>query len=307
MNLLKQLTQASRMHFVPIMVICVVLGTLAAYLWNDEFHPWRFLLTLVGASAAHMFSTMYNDIWDYRSGADLAALASEEALSTDSGYLTRSVWKHSIFVTVTWSMLGIAAGCGLILYFLSGPGVLLLGLIGGLLASCYVAPPIRYGYWGRGTSEFAHVLSFGPLPVMGSYYVQTSHFDTRLLLLSLPVGLLTTLTFFNHHFLHWKTDKEVGKHTLVVMWGEKKSFRLSPLLLIMAYLSLAICIFCKVLPVYAIVALFSAWPLGRMYGAMRVSRSLQSYQSLMGLSLEATLRCGMIMIAALFIQSMAGH
>ena len=31
--------------------------------------------------------------------------------------------------------------------------------------------------------------------------------------------MLTTMLLFNHHFLHWRADREIGKKTLVVMWG----------------------------------------------------------------------------------------
>ncbi|MDO7908297.1 prenyltransferase [Paenibacillus sp. JX-17] len=311
MNMLKQFKQASRMHFLPMMLICIVLGALAAYLWDGEFHVLPFLITLIGSGAAHLFSTMYNDIVDYRSGVDPAAFASEESLSTDSGYLTQGIWSLRQFAAVCWSMLGIAVLCCVYLAFYAGWWALGLGLIGVGLAYFYVGAPVRFGYWGRGTSEAAHVIAFGILPVMGAYYVQTSHFDSRLLLLSLPMGLLTTLTFFNHHFLHWRTDRQAGKYTLVVMWGESKSFRLSPMLLGLACLSIALCVWQGILPIYAIAALAAAWPVwrmyGRMYGPMRLGRSLQTYQSLMGLSLDATLRIGMIMIAAMGIQGLLLH
>ncbi|WP_322903515.1 prenyltransferase [Paenibacillus campi] len=307
MNKWQQFRQASRMHFVPLMAICVVQGTLAAWIWNEQFSLWIALVTMLGSCAAHIFSMMINDLWDYRSGADKAAHASDEAISTDSGYLTSGKWDERTFELVTWSMLGVALVCAAILYVVSGWGVLLLGGLGCFLALFYVVPPIRYGYTGKGMSELAHVLSFGVFPVMGSYYVQTGHFDGRLLLLSLSMGLLTTLTFFNHHFLHWKTDRQVGKRTLVVMWGERKSFRFSVLLLVLALLSVALCALAGVIPMYAVIVLFAAWPLCRMYSYMKQPRrNLQTHQQLLWLSLRTSLQFGILIIAAQLISHWIG-
>ncbi|OWR33211.1 prenyltransferase [Saccharibacillus sp. O23] len=303
---LREFARASRMLFLPIMLICVALGTLAAYVWNGEFHPILFLLTLVGSCAAHLFSTMFNDFWDYLSGADKAAYEREDTASTDSGVLTQKIWSLPVFLIVTLLMGGIACLCGLILLLTSGWGVVPLCVIGGLLAFFYVAPPVRFGYWGRGTSELAHVICFGLLPVMGAYYVQTSHFDWRLLPLSLPIGLLTTLVFFNHHFLHWQSDESAGKRTLVVSLGTNRSFRLSPLLLLLVCLSVVVCVLTGALPAYALLALITAWPLVRMYRQMRGERSLRQHQSLMAMSMTMTVRCGAILIAALAVQGLAG-
>ncbi len=307
MNKWQEFRQASRMHFVPLMAICVIQGTLAAWIWNERFSLWIALVTMIGSCAAHIFSMMINDLWDYRSGADKAAFESDEAISTDSGYLTSGKWDERTFEIVTWAMLGIASACAVVLYFVSGWGVLLLGGLGCFLALFYVVPPICYGYAGKGTSELAHVLSFGIFPVMGSYYVQTGHFDARLWLLSLPMGLLTTLTFFNHHFLHWKTDRQVGKRTLVVMWGERKSFRFSVFLLVLALLSIALCAIARVIPVYAVIVLLAALPLCRMYTSMKQSRrNLQTHQQLLWLSLRTSLQFGALIIAAQLVSHWMG-
>ncbi|NGZ74939.1 prenyltransferase [Saccharibacillus sp. VR-M41] len=303
---LRQFVQASRMLFLPIMLICIALGTLAAYVWNGVFHPVAFVLALVGSCAAHLFSTMFNDFWDYLSGADKAAYEREDTASTDSGFLTQKIWSLPAFLIVTLLMGGIACLCGLILFLSSGWGVVPLCLVGGFLAFFYVAPPVRFGYWGQGTSELAHVICFGLLPVMGAYYVQVSHFDWRLLPLSLPIGLLTTLVFFNHHFLHWQTDRLAGKRTLVVSLGERKSFRLSPILLLLVCLSVVACVLTGALPAYALIALLTAWPLVRMYRKMRTERTLQSHRSLMAMSMTMTIRCGAILIAAMAVQGLAG-
>lgn len=209
------------------MLIPVALGALGAFVWDGNFNFWLLLLTLVGSGAAHLFSNMINDLWDYYNGTDEAAKQAEGVISTNSGYLTNGTWTIRAFATVTWSLFGIAAVSGIILSVISGWPVIVFGGLGGLIAYFYVAPPIRFGYRGKGYSEIAILLSFGILPVAGAYYVQSSQLDYRALLLSLPIGLLTTLILFNHHFLHWQADKQAGKKRWL-SYGENKERWSSP-------------------------------------------------------------------------------
>lgn len=286
------------------MLIPVALGALGSYVWDGKFHLGLFLLTLIGSGAVHLFSNMINDLWDYYSGTDDAAKSTEGAISTNSGFLTNGTWNIKVFAAVTWGLFGIAAICGIILAITSGWIVLVFGILGALIAYFYVAPPLRFGYRGKGYSELAILVAFGILPVAGAYYVQSSHLDYRAFLLSLPIGLLTTLILFNHHFLHWKADREAGKKTLVVVWGEKKALIFSRWLLILAYVSLLVCILFGALPIYALLALPTALPAYRVYGRLKEHNESVAYLPLMGGALKATNRCGLILILVLLIQGL---
>lgn len=300
---LKKFMKASRIRVIPVMLIPVALGGLGAYVWNGTFHPILFLITLLGAGAAHLFSNMINDLWDYYNGTDAAAQQTEGAISTNSGYLTAGIWSVRLFTAITLLLLLIAAACGIVLSIYSGWPVLLFALLGAFIAYFYVAPPIRFGYRGKGYSELAILLSFGVMPVAGAYYVQTSQLDYRALLLSLPIGLLTTLILFNHHFLHWQADRQAGKKTLVVVWGEKRALFFSKSLLVLAYASLVVAAMTGALPLYALLALPTAIPLYLVYGRLGAQNESTAYLPLMGASMQAAIRCGAILIVTLAIQA----
>ncbi|MDF2837066.1 MAG: UbiA prenyltransferase [Paenibacillus sp.] len=298
----KPFMKASRIKVLPVMLIPVALGAAGAFVWTGRFNLGLFLLTLIGAGAAHLFSNMINDLWDYYNGTDAAAKETEGAISTNSGFLTGGAWSISKFRAVTWALFLVAAACGIALSYLSGWPVLVLGLAGAFIAYFYVAPPIKFGYRGKGYSEIAILLAFGVLPVTGAYYVQTSHLDYRALLLSLPIGILTTLILFNHHFLHWEADRQAGKRTLVVVWGEKRALQFSQLLLMLAYVSLVLCVATGALPLYALLALLTAIPLYLVYGRLGAHNKSTAYLPLMGASMQATNRCGGLLIVALILQ-----
>ncbi|OMF36996.1 prenyltransferase [Paenibacillus sp. FSL H8-0548] len=300
----EQFKKASRMRVLPVMLIPIALGSLGAYVWNDIFNLYLFIVTLIGAAAAHLFSNMINDLWDYYNGTDAAAQSTQGAIATNSGYLTKGTWSIRMFAAVTWGLLAIAAVCGIILSIYSGWLALVFGLLGALIAYFYVAPPIKFGYRGKGYSEIAILISFGVLPVVGAYFVQTSLLDYRPLLLSLPIGLMTTLILFNHHFLHWQADKQAGKKTLVVVWGEQRALLFSKILLVLACISLIICVLAQALPIYALLALPTVIPLYLVYGRLSSHNESIAYAPLMAASLKATIRSGVIMIAALIIQGL---
>ncbi|MGZ9583619.1 UbiA family prenyltransferase [Paenibacillus marinisediminis] len=304
MNKLQLFMKASRVQVVPIMLIPVILGALGAYVWEGVFHPLLLLITLLGSAAAHLFSNMINDLWDYRSGVDIAAKETAGTISTNSGFLANGTMSERTFAIITWALFGFGMLCAIILSIISGWWAFVLGLLGGLIAYFYVGPPLRFGYRGKGYSEIAILLSFGVLPIAGSYYVQTSHFDYRAILLSLPIGLLTTLILFNHHFLHWQADKQSGKNTLVVVWGEERALKFSKLLLFLAYGSLVLCVVLGILPLYALIAVITVIPLYQTYGRVRTSGQAHAFLPLMKSSLQATIRCGAIMMLSLIIQGL---
>ncbi|NQX65305.1 prenyltransferase [Paenibacillus alba] len=262
-----------------------------------------FVLTFISAIAAHLFSNMINDLWDFRNGIDTAARETASTISTNSGFLANGTIAEKTFSLLTWGLFAVALICVLILSFLCGWLVLLFGGLGALIAYFYVAPPIKIGYRGKGYSEIAILLSFGVLPRVGSYYVQTMQLDYRAILLSLPIGLLTTLILFNHHFLDWKADKSAGKRTLVVVWGEKRALAFSKFLCVLSYAALLMCVFLHVFPYYALIGLFTAVPFWRVYGKLKAENPSPAYLPLMGASLKATVRCGVIMMLSLVIEA----
>ncbi|AIQ21020.1 ubiquinone biosynthesis protein UbiA [Paenibacillus sp. FSL H7-0357] len=294
--------KATRFGTIPVMLIPVVLGTVGAYVWGGEFHPFLFVITIIGAISAHLFSNMVNDLWDFRNGTDMEAKNTPGMISTNSGFLSGGLLSEAVFAVLTWSLLAVAVFCGAVLSIYSGWEILWFVAVGALIAYFYVAPPLRFGYRGKGYSEFAIFVAFGIMPVLGSYFVQTGEFSLKPVLLSVPVGLLTTLLLFNHHFLHWKADEQAGKRTLVVVWGERKSLIFSCVLLYTSYASLIVCVGFGVLPVYALLALLTAVAPVHVYRGLQPQNASPAYLPLMGASQQASVRCGTIMAVALLIQ-----
>ena len=235
MNRLQPFLAVTRARTLPVMAAPVIIGSVLAWQQGSPFNWGLFILTLVGAMAAHLGANVINDVFDFGAGTDQAAQAithQGSTIATGSRYLLNGKFTITYYRILAVACFAIALLCGIILTIFR-PWALLLGIIGFLLAFFYVAPPIRLAYIGRGLGEIDILISFGVLPLVGSFYIQSGTITYIALLASLPIGLYTMVVLYFHHFLHWRADKEVGKITPVVALGENRARLVGALLLLL--------------------------------------------------------------------------
>jgi 1,4-dihydroxy-2-naphthoate octaprenyltransferase len=236
-------------------IVPVVLGSVLA--WHDvsKFLWLDFGLTLIGAILIHAGTNMANDYFDHLSGCDEAnpnpTPFSGGSRMIQNGLITP---KKVLYASLITFILG--GGIGLYLNYISGKNVILfLGIAGILLAFFYTAKPIQIGYSSFG--ELATGIGFGPLMVMGSYYVQAQQLPIKVFLVSIPIGILIALILYINEFPDYVADKAVGKRTLVVVLGKKKAATLYHILLIVTYLTILFLVIFKFLPFICLISLLS--------------------------------------------------
>ena len=100
-------------------------------------------------------------------------------------------------------------------------------------------------------------IGFGPLMVMGAYYVQAQSLNLKAFLISIPVGILIALVLFINEFPDYAGDISVGKKTLVVILGRKRAVILYNLLLALAYLAILALVALKFMPLWALISLLT--------------------------------------------------
>ncbi|GER85392.1 MAG: prenyltransferase [Thermogemmatispora sp.] len=292
----------TRARTLPVMVAPVVLGAVLAWQEGYSFQWGLFLLTLVGALAAHLGANVVNDVFDFTAGADARALQLQsqgEALTTGSQALFSGRASLADYRRLWVILFAIALLCGLILS-LWRPWVLALAGAGFLLAFFYVAPPLRLAYIGRGLGELDIFLSFGLLPLVGAYYVQAGSINLSAILAALPVGLYTTLVLYFHHFLHWRADREVDKKTPVVLLGEARARQLGAALLGLTALLIVIDILLGVFPWYGVLAALTVMP---VYLALRRAQGeLKQYLALMAQNMSSNLLAALLLVLALLVR-----
>src|SRR5712691_5018004 len=208
--------QALRAPFLVASLIPVLVGGLAAWQIRRAFDAALFLLSLVGAALIHLGANMANDAWDYRSGNDLA-VRHMNPFAGGGRVLIRGVLSLRVHLAVALAFLTFGSLIGIYLVAQVGTPLLWIGLVGVAVAYSYVGPPLRLAHHGLG--EIAVGIEFGPVTVLGTYFVLTRAFDPPAIVLSISLGLLVTGILWINEVPDIPADSAVGKRTLVARLG----------------------------------------------------------------------------------------
>lgn len=283
-----------------LMPVCV--GAALAWQARAPGFSWGwFLVTLVGAAALHLGANLLNDYFDDISGADKLARMDRTAIVTGTALISSGQMTRTQVLRLAAAMFSVALACGVVLSIASGWTVFVLGSIGAFLAWQYVAPPIKYGYRGRGLGELGIFASFGLLPVVGSYYVQAQHLDGVAFTAAIVPGILTTLVLYNHHFLHWRADKAAGKFTPVAVLEPERAMLAGGAAILAAYVALFVLTITHVYPWGALLAMFTAVPLLGAWQRTREDGAPQNHLKLLGATLGASVLTGTIISISLIV------
>jgi len=259
--------KAARLPFLTATFVPVVLGTAIAWYRAGSFNLSYFVLVLVTVALAHIGTNLTNDYYDHLSGNDEANFKFSpfnggSRVIQDGEIAAR----HILYAAL--SCFGGAAALGAYLFIATGKAeIILLGLVGILCGFFYTASPVRIGYHALG--ELAVGFGFGPLTLMGSYWIQTFSFDIVAALASVPVGILIMLVLLINEFPDYEADRAVGKKTLVVLLGKEKAIGLYQSMLLLTYVFIGGTVIGRAFPVVCLASFLTA-PIA--YKAMRVSR-----------------------------------
>jgi 1,4-dihydroxy-2-naphthoate octaprenyltransferase len=214
-----------------------------------------FLLTLLGVLALHAATNTLNDYFDYRSGNDLLNREANRPFDGGSPFLLHGQLSPESVYRFGCSALLLGISIGLFLAFRRGWWVLPMGLVGVGTAYFYVEPRVRLA--ARGLGELLTGLCFGPLVVMGTYYVQVQEFSYGALMAGIPVGFLITNVLFINQFPDREADRAVGKNHWVVRLGKKKAAKVFVLMVSAVYASVALGVLMGILPKVSFITFFT--------------------------------------------------
>jgi 1,4-dihydroxy-2-naphthoate octaprenyltransferase len=236
-----------RFQFLPLTVIMVSLGT-AIGAYEGHFHFGHFLLAMLGSLLVHMTVNVINDYHDYVDGIDLNT--QRTPFSGGSGVLPLDLLKPKQAFWFGTICLLVAMAIGF--YFVMIKGWLLFPLL--LLAGfCAYFYNVYLSKWHMG--EFFAGLSFGPLLVLGSYYVQTGRYSWETLVASLAPGILTWNLLFLNEFPDREADRKGGRRHFVISLGKKDASYLFVALLTASYLCIIAGVLTKMMPAVALIGL----------------------------------------------------
>jgi len=226
-------SRALRTFSFPVSALPVLVATAAV----RPVARWRWdilLLSVLGAMLLHGAGNVLNDYFDFKSGVD-------RRLDGDEMRPGRLVVRGELSPR---HLLFLAAACLLPLLPISayllwkcGPWLLAFGLPALFALYCYTGPPFELKYHAAG--EPTIFLIFGPVLFLGSAFAQTGSWEWLALLLSVPVGFVTTAILVGGNIRDEEEDRFAAIVTLTHLLGGRGARLLYVLLIVGSAAALA--------------------------------------------------------------------
>lgn len=227
---------------------------------DGVFRIVPFLLALLGVLLLQTGANFINEYFDYTRGVDDKKEAGQSLTLKDKALTPNEILIGAIVTIIGGSLIG--------LYLLSQSGNLLwlIGIGGVLVAITYTAGPFPLAYNGLG--EVAVAIFMGPAIVVGAYYVMDTRVDWHLVWASLPIAFMVAAILHANNIRDLKSDAQVNKRTLAVIFGRKIANHEYAFLTLGAYGLLVGLVILQIVPPFTLIAFLTlpeAWELTQTY------------------------------------------
>ena len=235
---MKKWIQAMRLRTLPLAASCILTGAAAAKT-DGYFDAVILSLTLATTFLLQILSNLANDYGDFSHGVDNENRVGP-ARSMQSGAIGQGQMKLALVIT---TILTLVSGVSLLWIvfskqsrFLEALLMLMLG-IGAIAAAIkYTVGKNPYGY--RGLGDVFVFLFFGPIGVIGTYFLLCGQLVLHTLLPAITIGLFSAAVLNLNNLRDHENDRTMGKRTLVVMMGFRNGKKYQTLLIALGTLSL---------------------------------------------------------------------
>lgn len=227
--------KAYRPPFHTVGVFPFILGAVVASAAGSKLNWWVLVLGSLAVMLIMGMTYTINEYFDFET--DLINLEYNK-FSGGSRVLPHGLLsRRQVFIAGIINMLlALAIGFVLVFYFRTGPWTLPLGIIGILAGFFYTAKPVQLAY--RGVGEIFIGFSYGWLPVLTGYYLQSGKFSLLAALISFPIAISIFEVIFINELPDYGSDKVSSKNNLVVKMGLEKSALVYNLLLVLTFISI---------------------------------------------------------------------
>lgn len=233
---LRDWVAGARPRTLPAAVVPVAVGAGAAAGLGETFGDgvvwWRVVAALAVSLLLQIGVNYANDYSDGVKGADDVRVGPMRLVAT--GTASPGAVRSAALLS-----LAAAAAVGLALAIATTWWLLVVGAIAILAAWGYTGGPRPYGYLGLG--ELFVFVFFGLVATVGTTYVAIEQIPSVTWLGAVGVGFLACALLVINNLRDIPTDREVGKRTLAVRLGDRRSRYLYAALVVGAFLCAALC------------------------------------------------------------------
>lgn len=246
---------ATRPPFLSVTFFAALIG-LGAASYDQQFHSFATaIVTVLFALVAHAGINVLNDYYDALNGTDALNTGRIFPYTGGSRFIQNGVLSLADTGRFGALLLTAVVPAGLWLTFISGQGLLGIGLSGLVIGWAYSAPPLRLN--SRGWGELCVAAGFA-LIVVGTDYVQRRAIGATALTASVSYALLVTNILYINQFPDRSADAAAGKHHWVVRLPPIQGRWGYALIALIAYGWLIAAVLVGWLPLTSLIALLSA-------------------------------------------------
>lgn len=219
----KDWISAFRLRTLFLAVATVIMGSGIA-LHEGKMDIIIFTFAMILAVTIQILANLANDLGDYQKGTDITGKRLGPTRAVQGGLITAAQMKRAIIVFIALCLLS-----GSVLVFKIAPFVnraawlslLIIGILCIIAALFYTMGKHAYGY--RGWGDLFAFIFFGPVPVIGTYFLHTHSFDFIPVLPSVSIGLISTMILNINNMRDIDNDRKSGKTTVAVKMGLAKA------------------------------------------------------------------------------------
>ena len=292
--MISTLMASARPPFLVLTLSVVLMAAALAHYDGADYSVGLLLLVVLGALAAHASVNILNEVHDARSGLD--DLTQRTAFSGGSGALQHNPSAVNLVEAWGLGLLGLVIALGLYFVWLTGWGLLPIGLIGIGLVVLYT-PRVTRSPW---LCLIAPGLGFGPLMVMGTYFVLTGQYSCVAFGLSLiPFFLVNNLLLLNQ-YPDLEADRQVGRRNVLTQFGVQVGARVFVGFLAMAFVLLAWLVMANYLPVLTmlgglmlLLALPLTWRVSQHYAHLAQLQPALAWNVIINLAMPLLIAIGL--------------
>ena len=235
---------ATRFWSFPVSAMPVIV-TVTFLLWKGYDVRWFCaVLALIGNVIFHAAGNVLSDWWDYRKGVD-----NEKAYAIPQ--LVFKQFEPREYLRFSAILFTVAICIGMLLTFLTGWELLIIGGIGALFAA-------NYSFFKfRALGDLFVFICFAIFPVIGTSFVAAGAIEWSALVISIPLGIFTIGVLHDNNTVDIATDKEAGIRTLPMLFGEQTSVKIFIAYMIIPFIAVAVSCVLGYLPILSALCLLA--------------------------------------------------
>lgn len=222
MTNIKAWVQAARLRTLPLSVSGILVGSF--YAFSQGYVNYSILvLSLVTTLGLQVLSNFANDYGDGVKGTDNETRIGPQR-AIQSGAITAPAMKKGIIITAALTLISAVS----LIYTAFGKENFIYSVFFFLLGLAAIAAAIKYtvgagAYGYRGLGDVFVFVFFGPVSVIGCYFLYTKHVNNLIVLPAIAIGLLSVAVLNLNNMRDIVSDAASGKNTLVVKMGAQKA------------------------------------------------------------------------------------